>query len=345
MAIVTPKAVRVRRSAGWQDVAIIGPQGQPGDQGPVGATGPIGPIGPTGVKGDTGDIGLTGPTGPQGPQGDVGPIGATGPQGPIGPQGAPSTVPGPPGDGVPTPIGSTGQFIRVSGGVAVWQDYAPPDASSSTKGLVQLAGDLAGSAAAPLIAPDVIDNSNILNATIEGRKLNWHYGTTPPASPQNYDLWLWANSVGVSLMCYRPDLNATYPWYCIGGPPLIVHQNNSLGTAGSGNLGGPFLTLPRAGNYILDGGLQSVVSSINANTLVQWYVYFRAGAAGGATGPSAYAAFQAPTSATVNGWVMRIAPHVFTATANLTIYLYCNVVGWDMTTYARTIQAMPVNIA
>jgi Repeat of unknown function (DUF5907)/Collagen triple helix repeat (20 copies) len=274
MAIITPKAVRVRRSAGWQDVAIIGPQGQAGDQGPVGATGPAGPTGPTGAKGDTGNIGLTGPTGPEGPQGDVGPIGATGPQGPTGPQGAPSSVPGPPGDGVPTPIGSTGQFIRVSGGAAVWQDYTPPDASSSTKGLVQLAGDLAGTATSPQIAAGAIVDADIATAAaIEGRKMNWHVGANPPVSPSEGDMWVRPlagnytvggsfSSSGIQFYMYLPSVHATYPWQFFGGTPYcswVVASTSSPTTLGPNAWQSPFTTdpnldIPRAGDHFIEWG-------------------------------------------------------------------------------------------
>lgn len=275
MAIITPKAVRVRRSAGWQDVAIIGPQGQPGDQGPVGATGPAGPTGATGPKGDTGDIGPTGPAGPTGPQGDVGPTGPTGPQGPAGPQGAPSTIPGPPGEGVPTPVGADGQFIRAAGGVAIWQDYTPPDATASIKGLVQLAGDLAGSAASPQIAAGVITDAEIAaGAAISGRKFRWSVGASPPASPSEGDLWIFplagnytaggesVITVGYQLFIYAPSQSATYPWHFISGTPLgaYVYTNTASPTNVAQNLwNSPYTTdpnmdLPRAGDYRFEAG-------------------------------------------------------------------------------------------
>jgi hypothetical protein len=85
MAIVPPKAVRVRTSDGWIDVALVGPPGQKGDSGAVGVyeqpnTPPI--------DAGLGDIWIdtdeptpapaTGPTGPQGPTGPPGPSGPTG---------------------------------------------------------------------------------------------------------------------------------------------------------------------------------------------------------------------------------------------------------------------------
>jgi hypothetical protein len=50
--IDTPRAVRVKTSTGWADLAIEGPQGQtgpPGAQGPQGVQGGVGPQGPAGA--------------------------------------------------------------------------------------------------------------------------------------------------------------------------------------------------------------------------------------------------------------------------------------------------------
>ena len=84
MAVVAPKAVRVKTTDGWVDLAIQGP---PGPNGPQGDIGPQGPTGPQGIKGDTGAQGPQGNTGSQGPAGTPGekwftgagaPSGATG---------------------------------------------------------------------------------------------------------------------------------------------------------------------------------------------------------------------------------------------------------------------------
>jgi hypothetical protein len=143
----------------------IGPQGIQGIQGPTGATGATGATGLTGPTGATGaaatiivgavntgapgssviinnsgtsgaaifdftiPAGATGATGPQGPIGLTGPtgatgsIGATGATGPAGPTGA---------TGATGPAGAT-----------------TPDADATTKGKLQLTGDLGGTAASP----------------------------------------------------------------------------------------------------------------------------------------------------------------------------------------------------
>jgi Collagen triple helix repeat (20 copies) len=112
-------AVRVRTPDGWQDLAIMGPKGDPGptgSQGPAGATGPQGSTGPQGpastVPGPQGPAGSTGATGSQGPKGDPGATGSTGPAGSTGSQG-PQGVPGATG---PTgPIGPQGSGVPLGG--------------------------------------------------------------------------------------------------------------------------------------------------------------------------------------------------------------------------------------
>jgi hypothetical protein len=80
---MTSHPIRVRTSAGWQDLAL---QGEPGATGATGATGSTGPQGPTGPTGAASTV--PGPTGPQGSTGPQGPTGSQGPQGVAG-QGVP----------------------------------------------------------------------------------------------------------------------------------------------------------------------------------------------------------------------------------------------------------------
>src|SRR5215831_9240376 len=55
--------------------------------------------------------------------------------------------------------GST--WVSASGGT-------PPDATTSSKGIVQLAGDLAGTAAAPVVAPLAITDAKVAAANKDG---------------------------------------------------------------------------------------------------------------------------------------------------------------------------------
>ena len=132
-----------------------------------GETGPPGPAGPAGATGAKGDTGATGPAGPQGPKGDTGTAGtpgtagATGPTGPAGAAGTTGAA-GPKGDtGDTGPTGPAGPTGPTGPTGATGPPGTTADATTSSKGLVQLAGDLAGTAASPQIATGVILDADV----------------------------------------------------------------------------------------------------------------------------------------------------------------------------------------
>lgn len=143
----------------WTDVGEIrGPEGATGAQGPAGptgATGPSGVAGATGPQGTQGDPGPTGATGPQGTAGTPGQDGATGPQGPSGTAGA---------------TGPAGPTI---------------DATAISKGVVQLAGDLGGTADTPTV-PGLATKANaadtIHNQSATAQTANYWVQSTNPAN-------------------------------------------------------------------------------------------------------------------------------------------------------------------
>lgn len=96
--------------------------------GQQGSTGPSGPAGPVGATGPQGPQGEPGPASTQGATGATGASGAAGSQGPSGPSGAQG------------PVGATG----ASGPAAA-------NATVSAPGLVQLSGDLGGTATSPTV--------------------------------------------------------------------------------------------------------------------------------------------------------------------------------------------------
>ena len=112
-------------AASPQSTILVGPAGPVGPVGPAGAQGATGPKGDKGDTGAQGIQGVKGDTGAQGLKGDTGAQGIQGPQGPKGDKGD-TGAQGLPGAGA-------------------------PDATTTAKGSVQLAGDLAGTAAAPTV--------------------------------------------------------------------------------------------------------------------------------------------------------------------------------------------------
>lgn len=138
---------------------------------PKGDTGATGPQGPQGVKGDTG------PTGPQGPQGLKGDTGATGPQGPQGDPGVVQSIVA----GTNVTVDSTdpaNPVVSASGGGTV------SDATTTSKGIVQLAGDLSGTAAAPTV-PALANKANSADLATVATSGSYTDLTSKPTIPTN----------------------------------------------------------------------------------------------------------------------------------------------------------------
>jgi uncharacterized protein DUF5907 len=159
----------------------------------------------------------------------------------------------------------------------------PPDATTTSKGIVQLAGDLAGTAASPQIAAGAIVNADIAAAAaIAASKLagypndqttvlrgdgSWlaapriTYGTTPPASPADGDGWIYpadATNGVIWQFRYRAASSSPYKWECIGGPPIIarVDTTETITTVAAwvnAATVGPSYVVPRAGDYDCTG--------------------------------------------------------------------------------------------
>jgi hypothetical protein len=174
--------------------------GTPGPPGPAGPAGPEGPIGPTGPTGATGATGPQGSQGVQGVQGTTGPQGATGSTGSQGPAGAPGSI-WRSGAGAPAgALGVVGDWYEDTATGDIYEKTGAstytlrdnltgpqgpqgsagagaPDATTTTKGSIQLAGDLAGTAASPQIAAGAIVNADVnAAAAIARSKLDFGSG-------------------------------------------------------------------------------------------------------------------------------------------------------------------------
>jgi Repeat of unknown function (DUF5907) len=175
-----------------------GPQGSPGADSTV--PGPQGPQGPTGPAGADSTVpGPTGPAGPEGPQGDPGPQGIQGAPGTPGSQGPAGAAGSVWRSGAGAPAGALGVVgdwylndangdVYEKTGASAWtlrDNLTGPqgpqgnpgagasDATTTTKGSIQLAGDLTGTAASPQIAAGVIVDADVNGAAaIAESKLN-----------------------------------------------------------------------------------------------------------------------------------------------------------------------------
>lgn len=87
------------------------------------------------------------------------------------------------------------------------------------------------------------------------------YGTSPPASPADGDLWYYpADATNGIMWCfrYRSGSASTYKWEFVGGSEITttVATQETTSTTGYGNLTtvGPQLTVPRAGHHFVRWG-------------------------------------------------------------------------------------------
>lgn len=263
--------VHIWTGTGWVDAGLLrGPQGPPGPAGAAGVAGPTGAAGPAGVAGPAG------PAGERGVQGERGPVGAQGPEGQQGPA------------GVAGPAGAKGDP-----GADGWQ---PVEASTTAKGIVQLADAQAISDGAPGRLVDAAQLKAALEQAAGGHGLVQGRPVTLQAADQRTavdftDIPHWARRITV--MFNGLSTSAT-------SPPLIqlgtaagvqtsgYHNANTVNGAGMGSAGfsagfglgcntsqwSPgtvvsgqvILSCLAGGTWVADGGLGSNTAATSATT-------------------------------------------------------------------------------
>jgi hypothetical protein len=88
---------------------------------------------------------------------------------------------------------------------------------------------------------------------IEGNKLNWHIGASPPGSPVDGMIWLYEGS-GFDWQFVYDSGETTYKWKFIGGGSAWSQTLTSQAWSGTASTwqnltGNPTFTVPRAGDY------------------------------------------------------------------------------------------------
>ncbi len=127
-----------------------------------------------------------------------------------------------------------------------------PDATTSSKGKVQLAGDLGGVADAP--------------------KIHFVVGTSLPGSPTDGDICIVNvdTTNGVKWMFqYRSASASSYKWEFIGGAPLYAHVTTDETFTANGSFNdattvGPTVTAPLAGDYTYWARSTNYTTSVDA---------------------------------------------------------------------------------
>jgi len=249
-----PKAIRVKTSTGWVDLAIQGP---------------------------------TGPTGAQGPTGPTGPQGATGPAGPTGPD--PAVIVDAKGDllaGIAdnvlarVPVGTNGQALIADSSSAPGVKWGNAGADLNYNGayagstnykdgdIVIAADGIAYMAVKPTTAPPKPWSTT----QYPGKPT---YGTTLPASPVDGQEAILVDSTTASTYQWRFRYNAqstsAYKWEFVGGSSMRSGGGGgTLATTQTAPIdvpNGPVLALPRAGTYRFTFG----ASVYNAGTFAGAY--------------------------------------------------------------------------
>lgn len=168
------------------------------------------------------------------------------------------------------------------------------------------------------------------------------YGTTPPASPVEGQLWLLPAdaSKGVMWMLrYRSGSASTYKWEFVGGTPLYLEvlTNDALGSSGTWVVDTNVLTAPRAGEYRVSFGYYCAASG--ASTIYCGVLVSGATTPGSATQTGATVS---QSGVTANGAKLEIP---LTLAASDTVHLAYNGSAATNTVGNRHITLRPIRLS
>jgi hypothetical protein len=241
------------------------------------------------------------------------------------------------GSGTPTAaVGATGAiYLNTATGLhygpkaaGAWPGTAlpvpagtPSDATTSAKGVVQLAGDLAGTAALP--------------------QLKVPYGTTLPASPADGQEAILVDSTTNPNYQWRFRYNAAstspYKWGFIGGSPWMgrIDTNETTTSASFADLTttGPQIALPRAGVYEL--GMSVEMTNNGTGFCI---------AAPAEVGVANYESLGVAANAGAGIWTTPASLASLAVTGSLTVKLVYRVTGGTGSFQSRSFSVRPIRV-
>jgi hypothetical protein len=207
-------------------------------------------------------------------------------------------------------------------------------------------GALAGTYPNPSLAAGAVSGAAIPDASIEGRKLSTHVGTSPPASPSAGDLWIMPFAGCYWQFMYDPT-EPTYKWKFIGGAPFAVQDTTDVGTSAPTvqwiaiqQAAGQ--TIPRNGVYVVEYGDSAGISGMTPTGMnVFWDTYFGNGTT--TYGEPMYTRFY--VGGTGAHIYSRYGTQTLTLTAGMLPQFYYAVNNWDVISYSRELSITPVKVS
>lgn len=253
-------------SSDWDEIAIAGAQGVPGNDGAQGVQGPQGEPGDEGPQGVQGIQGIQGIQGVPGLQGDPGPQGIQGPAGiPILSRVTSFSEAEQPANAVEWRIGGSGGALLAKV-VAINPIENSVIANRSEVRLRVKSRDGLSSQERLLLDSDGKSDSPIV-PMVTALPTTGPGGGALVDGQECYLLPDPANFAGVAWhLKYRADETGPYKWYRVGGSELLIgpigngpdnsQAADQTASIAFTNLGvvGPTLTVPLAGEYLLDYG-------------------------------------------------------------------------------------------
>lgn len=127
-----------------------------------------------------------------------------------------------------------------------------------------------------IVSGDLVDgtiqSADLADTTLEGRKINWHYGTTPPGSPLTGDIWILVDNATTPTFTWLLRYNAASgnadKWEALNGSAFAEVATSEVTSSTSYvalTTAGPSITIPRPGVYVIEVGARMFNTTVNSD--------------------------------------------------------------------------------